>query len=368
MRLRLRTALALPARLRPHVTQARPRYPAQTIDRPATGVSRRPPPRRRRGLVGLLLLLSIAAERLGRVVGRRARDRTAQPEPERRSASRRVVQIIEPRRPGTFVRLSEVWRYRRLVRYFSRKYIEKRYIRTWLGWLWLPLRPILSVGSRVLLFGALLAVPSEGKPYLLFYLVGFSAWTLFAETTYWATRSIELNRSILKRMYVPRLTVLVAAPANGIVNYLLYLAITCVVVAYYAAVSGVFHLELALDSVLLVAAGLALMVLVGLCVGLFTSVWGARARDIRFSLGYVLNLWLFITPVIYPLSAVPDSLRTVVLLNPMTAPVEMVRKGLLGTGGAPTTSLAVTLGTVAVLLIAGLWFFGREEAAALDSL
>lgn len=241
------------------------------------------------------------------------------------------------------------------------------YVRTWLGKLWIPLRPVLDVGTRVLIFGGLLGVPSEGVPYAVFFVVGMTVWVLFASSLYWMTRSVELNRRFLKRMYVPRLTLLAAAIFPSGLWFVLYAAIAVIVLGYFAIVDGTLYL-VASPALLLPVAGLCLIVALALAIGLWTSVYGAQARDVRFGLSYVLNVWIFLTPVLYPLSIVPDKYRTLAELNPMTAPVEMVRFGLFGTGGVPLLGLGATVATIAILGGFGLWFFIRSEAAALDNL
>jgi lipopolysaccharide transport system permease protein len=114
----------------------------------------------------------------------------------------------------------------------------------------------------------------------------------------------------------------------------------------------------------------ALVLTFALCaaIGLFTSVYGAQARDVRFSLNYAMGFWYFFTPVLYPLSTVPSSYRTLMELNPMTAPMEMFRNGIFGTGGVPMLGLAATIVTIVVVGSLGLRFFIRSEAAALDNL
>jgi lipopolysaccharide transport system permease protein len=285
----------------------------------------------------------------------------------RRHLSDPTVFVIEARRPGTVERLRELWAYRRLTAYFARRYIQKGYQRTWLGWIWIPLRPVLSIAPRVLVFGGLLGAPSGRVPYLVFFLVGTSAWELFERTAYWATRSIELNRRVLTRLYVPRLTALVAAVAPSGLNFLLYLALTLSAGLYYAIADSHWYLVFGVRT-LVALAGLVLVVLLGLGIGLWAAPYGAQARDVRFTLRYVLSFWYFLTPVIYPLSAVPERFRGIAGVNPMTAPMEMARYGLLGQGEIPRTALLVTLGTIAVVVLGGLRQFGRAEAAAIDSL
>jgi lipopolysaccharide transport system permease protein len=278
-----------------------------------------------------------------------------------------AITLIEPRHRGTVERARELWRSRRLVAYFGKRFVQKSYLRTRLGWIWLPLRPALDVGARVLVFGGLLGAPSEGKPYLIFFLVGMAAWHMFASAIMWATRSLELNRRVLTRIYVPRLAALFSAAVPSLVGYLMYLAITVIATGYYLFTDGTFYLQIGLGT-LQWPLGIALLLALALGVGLWTSIWGTQGRDTRFTIGYFTSFAFFLTPVIYPLSAVPESYRIFAELNPLTAPVELVRRGLLGAEPLPAAALAVSLGTTAVLWIAGLRHFGREEAAAVDNL
>jgi lipopolysaccharide transport system permease protein len=264
-------------------------------------------------------------------------------------------------------RVRELWEYRALIAYFGRRLLEKRYTRTWLGIVWIPLRPGLDVALRVLLFGGLLGVSSGGVPYFVFFAVGMAAWMVLESAAYWATRSLEINRSILRRIYVPRTAVLVSAVIPAGVDFVLYLLIAVVGATALWLAGGTFDLDLVPGEHMLVAGGgLCLLLLFGLAIGLWTSVFGATARDVRLGFNYVMQLWFFITPVIYPVSAIPANFRPIAMYNPATAPVEAVKYGLLDTAPPQTSSLVVTLATLAVLLVSGMWWFGRCERAGIE--
>jgi len=284
-----------------------------------------------------------------------------------RESEQSNVLVIGPRAAGPRARVSELWQRRTLIVFFGRRMLEKRYARTILGWIWLPLRPVLAVGSAAFLFGGVLRVPSDGVPYILFLLVGLSSWLLFSNTAYWSTRSLELSRSLLRRMYVPRLTVLIASAAPPVVDFVIYVIIAGIAFACYAVADGRLYLELG-PATPLALLGLVLLLLMAFSIGVWTSVVATHARDVRFTLRYILGFWQFVTPVVFPLSAVPPGYRTVVVLNPATAPMQMVRRGLLGIGEIPTTSLLVTAGTLILFGAMGLRFFLRSEALALDNL
>jgi lipopolysaccharide transport system permease protein len=277
------------------------------------------------------------------------------------------LRVIEPRAPGVVERLRELWHARRLIRYFGKRALEKRYKRTILGWIWLPLRPVIEIASQALVFGGLLAVGTGSDvPYLVFFIVGATAWHLFADSAIWSTRSLELQRGLLRRTYVPRLTVLLGPLSIPLVQTLVYVAILLLIIVYYVATEGAFHLTVGVET-LLAGAGAALLLLLGLGVGLWLAIPATKARDVRFSLVYVISFLYFVTPVIYPLSRVPESYQPIAALNPVAAPVEMVKAGLIGTELPTTTAVVVSVSAVTLIWLGGLRIFARHEAVMADT-
>lgn len=262
--------------------------------------------------------------------------------------------------------MREGWRQRWLFSFFALKSLEKLYARTWLGVLWLPLRPGVDLLLKVGVIGTLIGSPSPGVPYLLYVLVGMTAWELFEKLAFWATRALELNRSVLRRVYVPRLTVLTGAFGPAGVYFAMYVAATALAVLYFALVDGTTHLSLGVQTLAL-PAGLALLALVGLTVGMFLAPIAVHARDVRFALTYGLGLWFFLTPILYPPARVDGFLRLAVEVNPITAPIALVKHGLLGTPLPATTPTLVCLATLSILVPVGLGFFGRSEKAGMDA-
>jgi lipopolysaccharide transport system permease protein len=277
------------------------------------------------------------------------------------------LQVIEPRRPGAGERLRELRAHRGLLRFFAVRATDKVVRRTVLGRAWLFLRPLLDVGSRVLIFGGLLGVPSGGVPYFVFFLAGMTAWALFENTLVWATRSLELNRKLLQKVYFPRIILPVASAAPALYELVVYGCLLAIVIALYSALDGTLYLNVGPELIAAVAA-LALSGAFALAIGLWTSVWGANTRDVRYSLLYVLGFWFFVTPVIYPLDLVPDGWRFFAELNPMTPIVELFKWGLVGAGDVEAVPLAITIAMTVAIAIGGLWNFGRAEAAAVDRL
>jgi lipopolysaccharide transport system permease protein len=275
---------------------------------------------------------------------------------------------IEPRPSGFVARIAEVWRYRRMFQFFGARALRKLYQRTVLGAAWIFLRPLVPLFIRLFVFGGLLNVGSGSSrvPYFLFLLVGGAAWDLFAGAAMWATRSLELNGGILSRLYVPRLILPISSMVPALVNFAITLAVLIGAFIYYRVQRGVWYL----DTTWLIVAplSLVLMLVVALGIALFTSVLVTQARDVRFGLGYVLDFWIYLTPVMYPLTIVPDSVQWVMMLNPMAVLVVAFRGAILGGEGPTPVEWLTALGIVVAVLSAGLVYFHKAEAEAVDNL
>lgn len=273
--------------------------------------------------------------------------------------------VIEPRVNTFGFRLREVWRYRALLRFFALRAITKLYKRTKLGKAWIFIRPLFPLIVKTLIFGGLLGIQSEGVPYFLFLVVGTAIWDLFAGALMWATRSLELNRSLITRIYVPRLILPVAMMSPAFVIFALHVGVLVLTLGYYGVTRRVLY-GAGFPEILWAGVSVVLVVTFALAIGLWTSVLGATARDVRFTLAYILDFWSFLTPVLYPLSAVPDKWRWLVYLNPLATLVEAFKWGVLGIGGVHYGALVLSCAIIATVLISGLWFFGRAEAGAVD--
>lgn len=276
-------------------------------------------------------------------------------------------QVIEPRRTGLGERIREIKLHRGLLRFFATRAIDKVARRTILGRLWLLLRPLLDVASRVLIFGGLLGIPSNGIPYFLFFLAGMTVWAFFEQTLIWATRSLELNRKLLQKVYFPRILLPIASSAPALYQLGVYFTLLALAIVVISVSDATMYLQL--DLQLLAAIGAVFLAgALALAIGIWTSVLGANVRDVRYSLLYVLGFWFFVTPVIYPLSLVPEGYRTLAQVNPMTPIVELFRMSLFDAGQVASWSLAGTVVLIFVLGLSGLWYFGRAESAAVDRL
>jgi lipopolysaccharide transport system permease protein len=244
--------------------------------------------------------------------------------------------------------------------------VRKLYARTLLGRLWIPLRPTLGLGAQILLFGGFLGVPSGGVPYALFFAIGMTGWIYFGRLLYIGTRSIDISKTIIKKMYVPRLTVVASALGIAGTYFGIFVIVTLIILVYLKITDGQFYLQLGIET-LLVPVGLILLTLIAFSVVFFTAPLAARWRDVRFAVRFGTDFWTYCTPIIYTLESVPDKFQPIALYNPATAPVEMIKRGLLGPNfEVHTSSLWATAAFLVIVGGAGFWFFSRSEALAMD--
>ena len=275
--------------------------------------------------------------------------------------------VIEPRQHGVFDRARELWAYRYLWWYFASNAIRDQYRKSMFGWLWLLMRVAGPVGLSSLIFGGVLNVPSEGTPYFLFFLCGTTTWVLFERSLLVVTRSIEGNRRLITKVYFPRLILPMSSVAPGFMYLSILLVTMLISLVYYYQRDGIWYVKLSPRLVVSVAA-IALSLLFAISVGLWTSVLQARYRDVRYGLRYFMPFWFYFTPVIYPLSHIPEKWRWVVAINPMAPIVEMYKWGTLGQGSVTPSGVATSLTLIALTFTLGMWFFNREEAASVDKL
>jgi lipopolysaccharide transport system permease protein len=271
---------------------------------------------------------------------------------------------LSPRYPGPAATVVEVWQYRRLLRFIGDRALKKMYRRTILGWLWLFINPLFPIALRAIVFGGLLGVGSNGLPYFLFLLAGTVVWDVFATSLMWGTRALEMNRDLTDQIYHPRAILPLGNMTPALLNLGLKVGVFAAALVFYTMRDERVYARG--DTGLFAALGaLVLALLFALSLSFFTSIWGETTRDMRFALGQLLAVWYLLTPVLYPLSQVPDAYRGWMLLNPMAIIVETFKWGLFGVGTFYRDAFAATSLAVLALLIGGLLYFTRSEARAI---
>jgi lipopolysaccharide transport system permease protein len=264
-------------------------------------------------------------------------------------------------------RMSEFWRYRRIAMFFAKKFIQGLYQGMRLGIFWLFARPLLPIGLSAFIFGGLLGVASEGLPYFLFFLAGSVTWLLFERSLLFVTRSLDMSKGLMKRVYFPRLIVPFCAVSPAVVYFLIYMGLFLCALIYYLVTDGEWYLVFGPRLIMALVSAL-LATWLAISVGLWTTVWMTHFREVRITIRYVSRFWMYLTPVIYPLSEVPEEYRWLIYVNPMAPVVETFKWSTLGIGEFYPLALLTSTLLTGVVFVGGVWYFGRAEGVAIDKM
>jgi lipopolysaccharide transport system permease protein len=267
--------------------------------------------------------------------------------------------------PGALRSLTYVWTFRGLVRFLAVRTLQKIYRRTILGWLWLIIRPLFPLALRVIIFGGLLGVTSDGIPYFLFLLAGTVAWDLFALGLMRGTRGLEMHGDI-QDVYVPRLIMPLGGMAPAFVDLAINIGVLVLTATYFSVRDGRAYVLIG-PPLLYAVAALLLAALFAFAIVLFTAVWSEETKDVRFAVVQLMGIWYLLTPVLYPMSAVPEAWRTWMLLNPMAAIVNAFKYGLLRVGDPHLAEFAISAMIVFALLAVAIRYFADRDAAVMDA-
>lgn len=268
------------------------------------------------------------------------------------------VTVITPSRGWVALQLGKVWEYRELLYFLTLRDIKVRYKQTILGAAWAVIQPFMTMVVFSLFFGRLAQVPSDGIPYPIFSYTALVPWTLFAYGLTQASNSLVGSANLLRKVYFPRLIIPLAAVLSGMVDFVLaFLVLVGMMLAY--GIVPTAHLIWLPGFVLL-----ALTTSLG--VGLWLSAMNVQFHDVRYTVPFLTQFWLFATPIAYPSSLLSQPWRTVYGLNPMVGVVEGFRWALLETPTAPGPMLAVSTLVALALLVSGALYFRRMERTFAD--
>ena len=266
--------------------------------------------------------------------------------------------LITPGNRWIPLHLSELWEYRELLYFLVWRDIKVRYKQTALGAAWAVMQPLFMMLVFSLFFGRLAKVPSDGIPYPVFAFCALIPWQLFANALSESSNSLVGNQNLITKVYFPRLVIPIAAVLSGLVDFAIAFAILIGMMLYFGIVPG--------WSILVLPGFILLAVLTALAVGLWLSALNVQYRDVRYTMSFLVQFWLFATPVAYPSSLVPESWRAFYGINPMAGVVEGFRWALLGKTQPPGAMLWVSVFVVTILLIGGLFYFRRMEQQFAD--
>lgn len=266
--------------------------------------------------------------------------------------------FITPPNRWVPLQLSELWAYRELLYFLVWRDIKVRYKQTALGAAWAVMQPLFMMLVFSLFFGRLAKIPSDGIPYPVFTFCALIPWQLFANALSEASNSLIGNQNLITKVYFARLVIPIAAVVSGLVDFLIAFVILIGMMLFYGIVPG--------WAILTLPGFILLAVLTALAVGLWLSALNVQYRDVRYTMSFLVQFWLFATPVAYPSSIVPESWRALYGINPMAGVVEGFRWALLGKSSPPSAMLFVSVFVVLVLLVGGLYYFRRMEQEFAD--
>lgn len=262
-------------------------------------------------------------------------------------------------RPGwVAIDFGELWRYRELLVLQAVRDIRVRYKQTLLGAAWAILQPVMTMVVFSIFFGRLAKVPSDGIPYPLFTFCALLPWQLFAYALTYSSNSLVDNADVLTKVYFPRLILPFSAVISGLVDFAIAFVVLLGIMAYYGMFPGWPVITLPLFTMLALAAALS--------VGLWLSALNVKYRDVRYTIPFLAQLWLFASPVAYSSSLVPEKWQAVYGINPMVGVIEGFRWALLGKSAPPGLMLIVSAVSTMVLLLGGLFYFRRMEKSFAD--
>jgi len=275
--------------------------------------------------------------------------------------------IIRPTRGWLRLDLAGLWRYRDLLFLLVHRDFVARYKQTVLGPAWFILQPLIVTIVFTVVFGHVARIPTDGLPPMLFYLTGLLGWTYFAQTFQSTAGTLIANASLLGKVYFPRLVVPLSAVLSNFFAFTLQLATLIGVWLYFkifTSAGAVLGLSLSIALLPLLIVQIAAL---SLGAGLWLAALTVKYRDFTHLTPLLIQIWMYATPVIYPLSAISAKWRWLAVLNPMTVPTEAIKRMFLGQGTVVGADVAVSIGLTVFLLLSGVLVFNRVEKTFVDA-
>lgn len=272
--------------------------------------------------------------------------------------------IIEPQRSLFDLRLSELWRYKDLVMLFVRRDFVAVYKQTILGPLWYLIQPVLTTLMFTVIFGQIASLPTDDLPQFLFYMSGTVIWAYFADCLNKTSNTFVQNSNLFGKVYFPRLAVPVSILISNLITFLIQLALFVVFVVFFMMSGSTVQPNIWL---LFVPVLVLMMAGLGLGLGIIISSLTTKYRDLRFLVTFGVQLLMYATPVIYPVSSIPERFRPFILANPMTSIVETFRYAFLGAGTVNIGQLLYSFIFMLVVVFLGTVIFNRVEQTFMDT-
>jgi lipopolysaccharide transport system permease protein len=267
--------------------------------------------------------------------------------------------IIEPSARFPRVDLRELWAYRGLFFFLVWRDVKVRYAQTVLGAGWAVLQPVLTMLVFTVVFGWLARIPSDGVPYPLFSLAALVPWTYFSTALTGASTSLVSSTNLLTKVYFPRLVIPFAPVLAGLVDFAIAFAVLLLMMLGYGVIPSA-------SAMVLIPLLLLVMVMTAAGIGCWLAALNIQYRDFRYVVPFLVQVWMYASPIVYPASLVPDRFRPAYALNPMVGVIEGFRSVLLGTGAVAWSTIGVSALTAVLLFVFGALYFRRTERIFAD--
>ena len=265
----------------------------------------------------------------------------------------RVTVHIKPKKGLQLINLSELKQYRDLLYFLVARNIKVKYKQTVLGGLWAVIQPFFMMIVFTLFFGKLAKIPSDGIPYPIFNYSAMVAWTYFAQAINQSGNSIVGESNLISKVYFPRIIIPFAFVLSGLMDFFIAFFVLILMMLY-------FHIYPTF-MVLSVPFLIILMIMASSGAGMVLAALNAKYRDIRYTIPFLVQFWMFATPIVYPASMIPEKYRLIYALNPMTGVIEGFRSVLLNTVPFPSDMIIISFLVSLVLFILGLFYFKQVE-------
>ncbi len=272
--------------------------------------------------------------------------------------------IIKPKRSLFDVDMAELWRYRDLIALFVKRDFVSKFKQTILGPIWFVIQPLLTTIMFTIVFGNIAGIPTDGIPKVLFYMSGIVGWTYFATCLNDTSQTFIKNASIFGKVYFPRLALPISVVISNLVSFVIQFVFLLMFMAYFMIVGSDIQPNI---NVLLLPFLVLLIAGLGLGFGIIISSLTTKYRDLTHLVTFGVSLWMYATPIIYPLSEIPEKYKIYVLANPMTPIIETFKVALLGVGEVNYMHLLYSVGFTIVVLVLGVLIFNKVEKSFMDT-
>lgn len=273
--------------------------------------------------------------------------------------------IIKPKTKLLDLNLKELWHYKDLIVMFVKRDFKTMYKQTVLGPLWIVINPVLTTIMFTIVFGGIANISTDGMPQFVFYMAGNTVWSYFSACLTKTANTFLTNSAVFGKVYFPRLVSPISTVLSGLINFFVQFALFLVFVIFYAITGNSVQPNI---YVLLTPLLLIMVAMLSLGFGIIISSLTTKYRDLAVLVTFGVQLWMYATPVVYPISQIPLKWQGIVLLNPMAPIVETFRYAFFGAGNIPWFYLGISVITTLIVLFLGIVLFNKVQKTFMDTI